>query len=73
MAAKSTRPPFINERGIHEMTLEEGKEMFDRVARKRLNMSGDEFIRAWEAGEFDGQPETPDVIHLVMLIPFTRE
>lgn len=68
----STTPQFINDRGIHEMTLEEGKEMFDRVARRLLNMSGDEFIRAWEAGEFDDQPETPEVIRLVLLSEFAK-
>ena len=72
MATQSTKPPFINERGIHEMTLEEGKEMFDLEARKLLNMSGDEFIRAWEAGEFDDQPETPAVIRLALLSEFAK-
>jgi hypothetical protein len=72
MSAKPSTPPFINEHGIHEMTLEEGKEMLDREARRLLNISGDEFIRAWEAGEFDDQPETPAVMRLALLSEFAK-
>ncbi|CAN5814232.1 hypothetical protein BH20CHL1_BH20CHL1_10540 [soil metagenome] len=71
MAAQSTTPKSRNDR-IHEMSTEEGKEMFDSLARSSMNMTGDEFIRAWESGEFDDQPETSGVIRLVLLIPFTR-
>lgn len=66
MATKVSLPP------IKELTAEEGRELFDRAARRYLNMSGDEFIRAWDAGEFD-DPEQPDVIRVAMLIPFARQ
>lgn len=71
MATQSTTPKPRNDR-IHEMSVEEGEAMFDSLARSSMNMSGEEFIRAWESGEFDNQPETPEVIRLVLLIPFTR-
>lgn len=57
---------------MREIGIDEGREMFDRIARRTMNMSGEEFIEAWESGKFDGQPETPDLVQLVMLIPITR-
>ncbi len=57
---------------IQELSNEEGRELFDRQARRYLNMSGDEFIRRWEAGEFNDGPENPAVVRLVMLLPFAQ-
>ena len=66
LAVKRIRkPPLV-------MTAEEGREMFDQVARRRLGMSGDEFIRRWDAGEFDGEPERLDVMDVAMLLPLVR-
>jgi hypothetical protein len=55
---------------IKELTAEEGRELFDKAARYYLNMSGEEFIRKWEAGEFGDPDDRPEVMHLVMLLPF---
>jgi hypothetical protein len=55
--------------GIKELTLEEGRELFDKQVRRYLNMSGKEFIKKWEAGEFD-DPDRPEVMEVVMLLPF---
>lgn len=33
-------------------------------------MSGDEFIRAWNDGKFAADPDRPEVVRLVMLLPF---
>jgi hypothetical protein len=57
---------------IRELSDEEGRELFDRQARRYLNMSGEEFIRRWDAGEFDEGPENPAVVRLAMLLPFAR-
>jgi hypothetical protein len=57
---------------VRELTREEGMELLDRAARQRLQMSGEEFIRAWEAGKFDDDPDRPDVMYVAMLLPFTR-
>ena len=35
---------------VHEMTRDEGLEMLDKLARRYLNISADEFIQAWESG-----------------------
>jgi hypothetical protein len=29
-------------------------------------------VRAWDAGEFEGQPETPGLVHTAMLLPLAR-
>lgn len=55
---------------IIELSVEQGREMFDRQARKTLGMSGEEFLQRWDAGEFT-DPDQPDLIDLIFLIPFT--
>ncbi len=57
--------------GVRVLTPEQGRELFDRQARLRLGMSGDEFIRAWDAGEF-GDRDDSDLMGLVMMLPFAR-
>jgi len=56
---------------IQELNREEGRVLFDEQARKYLNMSGEEFLRAWDAGEFK-DPDRPEVLRVAMLIPFVR-
>lgn len=60
---------------IQQLTREEGMALLDEQARRYLNMSGAEFLRAWDAGEID--PDDPEihgaVIHLEFLLPFARE
>ena len=57
---------------IRELTREEGLALLDREARRYLQMSAEEFIRAWEAGEFDDDPDRPDVMYVAMLLPFAQ-
>jgi hypothetical protein len=57
---------------IRELTLEEGRALVDRLARRHLGMSGEAFMRAWEAGELDAQAECPEIVHLAMLIPLAH-
>ena len=62
-----------NEDGIEvaELTREEGRELFDKAARRALGISGDEFLRRWDAG---GYRECRDeaAFGVSMLIPFAR-
>jgi len=54
---------------------EESKRLFDSTARYLLGISGDEFLRRYEAGEFDEIEDTPDgrrVEFVRMLLPFVR-
>ena len=59
---------------IHEATAEEWREIVDRAARYYFNMSGEEFERAWKAGEIDpNDPETHSkVMRVAMLLPIER-
>lgn len=54
----------------------EARAMFDRQARRLLNLSGDEFLARWDAGLYRDLPDTPEgrqVGYLALLIPFGRD
>ncbi len=57
---------------INEVSAEEGRAIFDQAARRYLGMSGEEFIKAWNAGKFDDDPDRPEVMRVAMLLPFAR-
>jgi hypothetical protein len=54
-----------------ELTREEGRAMFEQNAQDWFGISGEEFIRRWEAGETDDMNHT-DVIMLALMIPMAR-
>lgn len=61
---------------VRELSRDEGRELFDRQAQRYLDMTGDEFLKKWDAGEF-GDPDDrtknpPGVMQLVMLLPSVR-
>jgi hypothetical protein len=61
--------------GVDLVTPEEGHALFDRRARKLLNISGEEFLRRWDAGEYrqiHDNAEGRKVGELVMMMPFAR-
>lgn len=61
--------------GIDLMTPEEARALFDRRARQLLHISGDEFLRRWDAGEYRPVPDTVEgrkVGELIMMMPFAR-
>ena len=58
------------------VTPEEVRRMFDDAVRRRLGMSGEEFIRRWEGGEYDEVFDKPGFLylgHLASMIPFARQ
>jgi hypothetical protein len=57
---------------VRELSKTQARNMFEREAQSRLNMSGKEFIERWEAGKFNGKTDTPAVIRVAMLLPFGR-
>ncbi len=70
---RHVRRPAIH--GVHIATAREGKELFDHQAKKTLGISGDEFLKRWDAGEYRGLNDAPEgrkVRRLVMLLPFAR-
>jgi hypothetical protein len=56
---------------VEELTHQEGLELFDRVARQELGISGEEFLRRWDAGEY-ADSDNMGVTRLYMLMPFAR-
>lgn len=53
---------------VHIMTPDEAWAAFDERARQNLDMSGEAFIRAWQAGEI-ANPDRPAVMDVLMLMP----
>jgi len=61
--------------GIRFLDDEESRQYFDRQARRLMNMSGEEFLRRYDAGEFEAELDGPrhrQLAKLVMLLPFVR-
>lgn len=64
------------EKGYAIVTPEQGRRMFDAAARKQMGISGEEFIRRWDAGEYkeiadkDGHRHIMD---LALMISFGRQ
>ena len=63
--------------GVQWLTDDEARAIFDAEARRVMGMSGAEFLRRYDAGEFDDHPDTSaeeDLTFwsLVMLTPFGR-
>ena len=57
------------------LSVEEGRELFEREARRLLGISGAEFVRRWTAGDYRDLPDTPETwkaMRVAFLIPFVR-
>jgi hypothetical protein len=67
---ESNSIPVID--GVRVVDKEEGMEMLDEMAREQLNMSGEEFLKAWDEGRFGDRTDTPEVMRVAGLIPFAR-
>lgn len=52
-----------------ELDPEEWEEVLDAMAQHYFQMTGDEFRKAWEAGEFDDDPCRPGLQKVAMLLP----
>jgi hypothetical protein len=58
---------------VCELDEAEGRELFDQTARKALGISGPEFLRRYDSGEYGcGTGRCAEAHHLIMLIPFAR-
>lgn len=68
--ADETRP------GVRYLSPEEGRAQFNAAARKLLGISGEEFIRRWDSGEYDDIADTEGkrhIMRLALLIPIARQ
>jgi len=57
---------------VRELSKDQARRLFDRQAKHYLKMSGKKFIEKWDAGQFNGQADTPAVTRVAMLLPFGR-
>ncbi|MBI3695199.1 MAG: hypothetical protein HY238_10230 [Acidobacteria bacterium] len=69
----ATKPIKTNGR-VRILTPEQGRKLFDRQARRHFKMSGKEFVRKLEAGEFGDpdDPYRPELMDLVMQLPLIK-
>jgi hypothetical protein len=56
---------------IRELTPEQGRERLDKLARHYLKISADQFLSAWDRGDYRDE-DRPDVLRVAMAIPFAR-
>ncbi len=68
--------PTTTNNQIREINKEEGREIFDRSARRYLGISGEEFLRRWDAGFYDDPDDRtknpPEVMEVASLLPLAR-
>lgn len=57
---------------VDELTVEQGRDLFDKAAREALGVSGDEFIRAYNADELPEEWSAQAINRLEFLLPFAR-
>jgi hypothetical protein len=57
---------------VDEIDEEEGRALVDTMARENLGMSGEEFVRRWNAGDIP-DPDRTEVLVVAMLLPFMNQ
>ena len=78
MVPVPTAAPEVDEPHVPDdlfLDFVEGRRQFDAAVRRRMDISGEEFIRRYEAGEYHGLADEAGSLHvgdLIMLIPFAR-
>lgn len=74
MSALRQPTPPQNEPDVIQLTPDEAMAFFDQEARRLMGMSGEEFLRRWDAGEFQPVPDETEADRrlgsLVMALPF---
>ena len=58
--------------GTEKASPREGEAILDAAAKRWLNMSGEQFVSKWEAGDFNGDSDRPEVVRVAMLLPFSH-
>jgi hypothetical protein len=57
---------------VEEVTVEEGRALFDAAAQRHLGISGPEFLRRYDANDIPPDWPQAKVEWLAILIPFGR-
>lgn len=69
-----TKPP-TTQQDSYTLPVEQAREFFDSEARRVTGLSGEEFIRRFDAGEIVADDETPkgrEIGYLMLLTGFGR-
>jgi hypothetical protein len=56
---------------VRALNSKQAKRLLDRQAKLYLNISGKEFIRRWDRGEYK-RKDTPEIARVAMMLPFGR-
>ena len=59
---------------VIELTCEDGRALFDKVAEREMSMSGAEFLERWDSGEWAGMnlDDVPGLVEVWAALPFAR-
>ena len=57
---------------VREVDRQDGQALIDENARHYLGISGEEFLRRWDAGEYAQADSDPNVMLVASLLPFVR-
>lgn len=62
------------EANVIELDEADGTALFDRIAHREMGISGDEFLKRWDAGEWDDADydSVPGLIEVRNALPFAR-
>jgi hypothetical protein len=71
-ASMATAPEPIHDEqiddGVRFLDDDEARELFDREARRLLGISGEEFLRRYDAGEYNRPLEDPEEENLMLML-----
>ena len=57
---------------VRDIDRQEGRAVIDENARHYLGISGEEFLRRWNSGEYAHADDDPNVMLVASLLPFIR-
>lgn len=60
--------------GVVYMDRGDSADLFDKISRKNMGISGAEFLRRWDSGEFEGVDwdDVPGLAEVATALPFAR-
>jgi len=73
MQAVAPARDYVAEDTSAPFTAEESRQLFDATARQYVGMSGDDFLRAWDNGEFADSDARDRAMRVAILIPMIRK
>ena len=68
-------PVEVVESPVRDLSLKESWAFFDAKAQELMGIGGDEFIRRWNAGDYDAIADDPahsDIMYLALFLPRDR-